>query len=285
MLKNIKNSRLQSLLDLIKKIMADDIFGLSAQMAYYFLLSIFPMMIVLVTLLLVLPITDAQFFEYIERVLPESGVVTIIKSIHNDVTNNSSAGLFSIGLLASIWSASKGIDSVLKALNKAYYLKKSRSFIVQRGLSFFLTIGIICAFLFTLLISVFGKKIVQWLFFGGLIEINNAFFWDLLRWGSSILFLFIAFSVLFWVGPNMKIKLRSVFPGALFTSLGWIIASLLFAYYVDNLSDFSATYGSIGGTIVLMLWFYITALFILIGGEINAFLLNGNNQPDDTKDA
>jgi membrane protein len=93
----------------------------------------------------------------------------------------------------------------------------------------------------------------------------------MLRLFVSALILFVIFTGLYWIAPNIKLKCRSAFPGAAFATIGWIASSYALSYYVGNFSNFSLTYGSIGAIIVLLIWLYISGFIIIIGGEINAF--------------
>lgn len=96
--------------------------------------------------------------------------------------------------------------------------------------------------------------------------------WGVLRWVLSPVILFVVFLGIYYLAPSLKIKCTTAVPGAIFASLGWIIVSLGFSFYVSNFGNYTSTYGSIGGIIVLMLWFYISAIIIMVGGEINSML-------------
>jgi membrane protein len=127
-------------------------------------------------------------------------------------------------------------------------------------------------FIIALLLPVFGKQIGAFLFaeFG----FSDKFFriWGVIRWVLSSVVLFFIFTILYWIAPNIKLKCLTVIPGALFATVGWIVVSVGFSYYVSNFGNFSYTYGSIGGIIVLMIWFYLTGHIIILGAEINAMI-------------
>lgn len=266
---------------LIRRIFQDDLLGLAAQMAYYFLLSMFPALIFVVTLLPFLPkLIKEELISFVDRLGPGSAGDVISFALHQVLTTPS-VGLLSFGFVTAVWSASSGINAIVITLNKAYGVSKNRAFIKQRALSLLLTIGMLFVLFISLALPVFGKQLGIWIFeqFGG-----NAVFppaWQLIRWGLSILILFTVFTMLYWIGPNLKFKCRKAMPGAAFASLGWLAASFGFAYYIDNFGNFTRAYGSLGGTILLILWFYITGIFIIIGGELNAYLkgFEKNNCP------
>lgn len=256
---------------LFKRIFQDDLLGLAAQMSYYFLLSMFPALIFIVTLLPFLNFKESQLIDFVDKIGPGEAVDVIATALHQ-VISNPSVGLLSFGFIAAIWSASSGINAVIVTLNRAYDVQKGRPFFKQRGLSILLTFGMLFILFLTLALPVFGKLIGSWIFeqFGE--EANFPVVWHFIRWGLSFAILFLVFTVIYWVGPNLKFKCRKAMPGAAFASIGWISASFGFAYYVDHFGNFTKAYGSLGGTILLILWFYITGIFIIIGGELNAYL-------------
>ena len=247
----------------------DDLFGLAAQIAFYFLLAVFPMLFFIVTLLPLLHFTNEQFLALVERFIPGVASETV-QVILQEVAQRPHVGLLSLGILVALWSASSGVNSVVLALNRAYHVKKGRSFLMQRLQSMGLTIGMLVALAVSLVLPVFGKQIGL-LILGDDMLHQSWLLW-LLRWGITLLVLVAVFTTLYYFGPNLKIRFRRTLPGAVFASIGWLISSSLFAVYVDQFADLPRTYGSLGGPIILLLWFYITGLFIVLGGELNAFL-------------
>ncbi|WML49867.1 YihY/virulence factor BrkB family protein [Neobacillus sp. PS3-34] len=252
------------------RIQEDDLPGLSAQLAYFFLLSLFPLLIFLFTLLPYLPIPHQDIMGIIRGVAPKEAIALIDKNL-KDVMTHHSGGLLSVGIIGTIWSASNGINAIVRAFNKSYDVKETRSFIVARGMSILLTFGMIFVFLLALLLPVLGKGIGMFLF--SYLGLTKQFLtvWGALRWLVSALILFLVFTVLYWIAPNMKMRCKSAFPGAIFATLGWIVASFAFSLYVGHFANYANTYGSIGAIIVLMVWLYLSAFIIIIGGEINAF--------------
>ncbi|WHY87460.1 YihY/virulence factor BrkB family protein [Neobacillus novalis] len=269
---NVRSSLLKLLWHRIEE---DDIPGLSAQLAYFFLLSLFPLLIVLFTLLPYLPIPHPDMLGMIKDFAPVEAMDLIEKNV-NEIMNHRNGGLLSFGIIGTIWSASNGINAIVRAFNKAYNVKESRSFIVSRGVAILLTFGMIFVFILAIVLPVFGKEIGLFLFskFGYTSEFIKL--WNALSWLVSAIILFLMFTGLYWIAPNVKLRCRSSFPGAIFATLGWIISSIGLSFYVGNFSNYSLTYGSIGAIIVLMIWLYISAFIIIIGGEINAFYSDRN---------
>ncbi len=247
----------------------DDISGLSAQLAYFFLLSLFPLLIFLVTLLPYFSMTQEYLLSFIKDYAPGDTAVLIETSLSDILDKNGK--LLSFGVIATLWSASNGIHAIVAAFNRAYDVLENRSFIVERGIAILLTIGMIMVIVVALLLPAFGRQIGYFLFseFGFSEQFLKV--WNALRWVFSSIFLFCVFTGLYWIAPNKRLTCLSAVPGAVFATVGWIVTSLAFSYYVGNFANYSATYGSIGAIIVLMIWFYLSGFIIILGGEINAF--------------
>jgi membrane protein len=260
---------------LFKRIVKNDISGIAAQLSYFFLLSLFPLLLFMVSLLSYLPLTTNDILNVIRDFAPEQ-TLTMIETNLNDILNNRSGGLLSFGVIATLWSASLGMNAIIRAMNRAYGVEETRSFFLSRGMSILLTIAMIFVFLIALILPVFGENIGIYVFstFG----ISNQFvsIWNGLRWIISAIILFIVFVGLYYFAPNRKVKCLSVIPGAFIATIGWAIISLAFSYYVGNFGNYSATYGSLGGIIILILWFYLTGFILMIGGELNALLTDIN---------
>ncbi|MEH7545943.1 MULTISPECIES: YihY/virulence factor BrkB family protein [Bacillaceae] len=264
---NVRSSLLRLLWHRIEE---DDLPGLSAQLAYFFLLSLFPLLIVLFTLLPYFPIPHEDMLGMIRDFAPAEAMKLIEKNV-KEIMSQRNGGLLSFGIIGTIWSASNGINAIVRAFNKAYNVKESRSFIVARGMAVLLTFGMIFVFLLAIILPVFGKEIGLFLFsqFGYTEQFIKV--WNTLSWLGSAIILFLIFTGLYWIAPNVKLKCRSAFPGAIFATIGWILSSMGLSFYVGNISNYSLTYGGIGAIIVLMIWLYLSAFIIILGGEVNAF--------------
>ncbi|NWQ40572.1 YihY/virulence factor BrkB family protein [Bacillus sp. EB106-08-02-XG196] len=269
---NVRKSLLRLLWHRIEE---DDIPGLSAQLAYFFLLSLFPLLIFIFTLLPYLPIQHLDILGGIGDFAPPQTMDLIEKNV-NYVMNNRNGGLLSFGIIGTIWSASNGIHALVRAFNKAYNVKESRSFIVSRAMAIVLTIGMILVFIVAVLLPIFGREIGIFLFSYLGFQLEFLRIWEMLRLVISALILFLIFTGLYWIAPNVKLRCRSAFPGAGFATVGWILSSYALSYYVSKFNNFSLTYGSIGAIIVLLIWLYISGFIIILGGEINAFYSEKN---------
>ncbi|OAK70162.1 ribonuclease [Lederbergia galactosidilytica] len=256
---------------LITKIMDNDVTGMAAQLAYFFLLSLFPLLIFMTTLLAYTPLGQDDLFNVIKEFAPEDSFNMVRKTL-DEVMANRSGGLLSIGIIGTIWSASNGMNGLMRSLNRAYDVEEGRPFILARGLAIILTLAMIFVFLLALLVPVFGKQLGMFVF--SYLGYSNEFLhiWGVIRWTLTPIILFIIFFVIYLLAPSTKVKFKTAAPGALFASLGWIIVSFGFSFYVSKFGNYTSTYGSLGAMIVLMLWFYLSAIIIMVGGELNSLL-------------
>lgn len=262
--------------ELITRIGKVDVTGLASQLAFFFLLSLFPLLIFIFTLLPFLNLDQGQIFMYISEYAPAS-VAKLLEETLGEILTSRNGGLLSFGVIATIWSASKGMNALTSALNRSYFQEESRSFIVARGMSVIFTIMLIGVLVVALVLPVFGQQIGSLIFSYAGIESDFLLLWSKLRWIAPIILIYTVFSLIYWLVPNLKISYKSVILGSVFSTLGWIITSLGFSFYVGNYGSYSSTYGSIGAIIVLMMWLYLSGIILMLGGQINAVMRDRKN--------
>ena len=189
--------------ELLVRIKIVDITGLGSQLAFFFLLSLFPLLIFLITLLPFLNIDESQVFLFIRDYAPDS-VYTLIHDTLEEILENRNGGLLSIGALATIWSASKGMNALTKALNRSYHVEESRSFIVARAMSVVFTIALIGVLVIALILPVFGQQIgmLAFSYFG--MEEGFLKLWGSLRWVIPPILIFLVFSGTLLGGPEFE---------------------------------------------------------------------------------
>ncbi|SDO25064.1 YihY/virulence factor BrkB family protein [Alkalicoccus daliensis] len=239
--------------------------NLGAQCAYFLLLSIFPFLLVIVSLFSFLPFTLTDVYLLLENTYVPPGVLIVIEEQWNVLTDDTQPGLLSIGALLTLWTASLALNSILGSLNLAYNVTEDRGFIKQRLIAIVLTIAMFFVVIVALVMQVAGVHVQEWL------GVEIMFFeLNLLRWLLSSAIIFLVFLVLYWIGPSMWLRFRDVYIGALVATAGWQLVSYVFSVYVSRFADFAATYGTIGTVIAVMIWFHLISLILLIGGEINA---------------
>ncbi|MNW58786.1 hypothetical protein D3C74_366690 [compost metagenome] len=209
----------------------------------------------------------------LEQIMPVEAV-SIIEEILQDVSEGRSQALLSFGMLATLWAASKGVNAIIKGLNRAYDIDESRVFWKVRGIAFLATLFIGFVVLLSILLLVLGSWLKTQVFLLADLPYGLQKLWDLLQYAVPLFVMFVVFTLLYWIAPSRRLRLKEVMPGALFSTIGWIATSVLFSVYVNQFSDFTKTYGSLGGVMILLIWLYISSIIILAGGEINAILLS-----------
>ncbi|WP_064504062.1 YihY/virulence factor BrkB family protein [Alkalihalobacillus trypoxylicola] len=268
---------------LFNQIKTNPILDWSATLAYYFMLSIFPLLIFLIALIPYFQLDISQIEMFINDYLPQE-LAEIITTVVLDTISTQRGGLLSLGIIATLWSASNGINAFIRAINRSYNIEETRNFLRQRFLSMLLTFGILFMIIVTLLLPVFGSAIIQFLDSILYFPEQTTVLLNMLRWVLGVVLIALLLLFFYWIAPNIKVKLTDVLIGTTFATISWQIVSYLFSYYVSSLTDFSATYGSLGGVIVLMLWFFITGIILVIGGEINASIYYRQYIMEEEKD-
>lgn len=247
----------------------DRVTGLAAQQAYYYMLALFPLLILLIAIVPYLNIDQQKAIDVINQMLPEESAQLLRDNVVKLVSERN-GGLLTFGIIGTIWSASNGMNAFMKAINVAYDIKETRSFLKARLVSILLTLGLILAFVVALLLPVFGNVILNMI--QTIIPIPEPYdiIFQVIRWITGIAVMVAVLTGLYRIAPNKHYPFTHVFPGAIFATIVWQLISLGFSLYVSNFSNYSATYGSLGGVIVLMLWLFLTGLALVLGGEINA---------------
>jgi membrane protein len=267
----------------------DEILGRSAQLSYYFLLALFPLLIFLITLFGYFnggARLQHKLLSYLGDVMPQAAIQLVVVTI-DEVTKARGTAKLSFGLLFALWAASSGVNALADALNAAYDVPETRSWWKVRLISLALTVALSLLIVSALLIVLYGGH------FGSsaatLIHEGRefAFVWRIMQWPIALAFVFVAFDMIYRFVPNVRVKRegkrlpRSDFrrrwfsPGVMIALILWLLVSLLFRLYLHFFNSYSATYGSLGALIILMLWFYLTGAAILFGGEINCELEDG----------
>ncbi|WP_349409466.1 YihY/virulence factor BrkB family protein [Pseudalkalibacillus sp. SCS-8] len=251
--------------ELIDRIKDDRVTGLAAQLAYYFLLSLFPFLIVAVTIATAV-VDQGEMFTLLQRYAP--GEVMNVINENSDLINNQGGAILSLGIIGTLWTASNGMNAVIKALNEAYDVGQSRNFLKARGIAISLTLGMLLIIMVAMVLPIFGKIIGDIFAYIGLP--NAEMVWNVLRWVLSTFIIALVIAIIYYIAPNKKLRMKDVWIGAIVATVGWQLASLAFSFYINNFANYNETYGSLGGVIVLMLWFYVSGLMLIIGGEVNA---------------
>jgi membrane protein len=255
----------------LHEIQRDDCLGRAAQLAYYLLFALFPFLLFLITLLGYLPVANLldQLMALLAQVLPRDALALVQDNVRELVTGQR-GGLLSFGILAALWTSSSAVTAIMDSLNRAYNVEEGRPFWKVRGLAILLTIGLSLLIIVSLVLLTFGPQIGGWiadyLGLGAVFQVA----WNILRWPVIVFFLIVALALIYYLAPDVEQDWKWITPGAVFAVVAWIVASLGFAFYVNNFGSYNKTYGSLGTVIVLLTWMYVTGLLILVGGEINS---------------
>jgi membrane protein len=257
-----------------------DLFGRAAQLSYYFLLALFPLLLFLMTLLGYFAKAGSQLrdslLRYLATIMPYSAV-TLVHSTLEEVTRSKSGGKLSFGLLAAVWVASSGMGAISETLNVAYNVKETRAWWKVRLLSIGLTIALAILIMTALALVLYGGRI------GDAIAASYGYkgafriAWKTLELPIALIFVFLTFDMIYHFAPNTRRRHSRWFtPGCIVAVTLWLLVSFGFRIYLHFFNSYSVTYGSLGALIVLMLWFYLTGVAILIGGEINSEIEAGS---------
>lgn len=244
---------------------------LAAAQAYYYLLAIVPLLILLLSILPYLQIDPQRAVDFIGTILPGEVARTFEDNIVN-VVSQPSGGLLTFGILGTLWSASNAMNAFIQATNQAYDVEETRSFIAKRGMAILLTLFMLTAVIIALVLPIFGGAIIDMINSFLNLPSQTEIIFQILRWVVSILVMSIVLACLYKFAPNKHFPFKEVLIGAVIATALWQLVSLGFSFYVANFGNYNATYGSLGGLIVLMLWFFLTGLILVVGAEINAIL-------------
>ncbi len=254
---------------LVNDIMEDSISAYSAQAAFFVIISAFPMIMLLLTMLRFIPYFSAGVPVINIHFLPED-LNLFIQSVLQEIIDNSSNTVISISAITALWSSSTGVYSIMLGLTSAYSIKETRGYIQMRLLAIFYTIIFLVMIIAALGVLVFGSSIYHALlkYLPNAADyvpiISRGIRW-LLGFGVLVLFFVISYIAV----PDRKSTFFQELPGALVSAVGWIVFSSLYAFYIENFANYANIYGSLTAVVLLMLWLYFCMFIMLVGAEIN----------------
>lgn len=255
------------LIELKERFIKLTLLDLSAQLAYYFLISFFPFVFLLATFIGYLPLSSQDVFDMIHAYMPTLSD-KVLKANLEVILDRDSLGLFSVSLAATLYLASVAFHSLIRVLDSIYEVVESRTLWKEWIVGILLMVGLLLGIVLSLVLSVFGDVISN-SFFKVYSDVRVETMWTVARWFISSSILFVLFLCLYLFAPNVKVALRDALPGTIFTTFAWQISSLLFSYYIDFV-DYSYLYGKLGSAMILVGWFYWSSLVLSVGGLINA---------------
>jgi membrane protein len=249
----------------------DDMVTYAAALSFHLLLALFPFAIFLLTLLGAAGL--AAFFDQLlgqaRTTLPAEAFAVLEQGIV-ELRGRPRGGLLSASIVVALWAASAGMRAVTAALNVAYDVPETRPVWQRYPLSVLYTIGLAALVLFTALARLVGPQVVERL--AGRFGLAGvvAPLWTWLRWPAVVALLLLVVALVYYLGPNVDQPFRYVTPGSVTAVAVWILASAGFSAYVEHFGNYGATYGSLGGIVVLLLYFFVSGAVLLFGAEVNA---------------
>jgi len=265
---------LQLIKNVWKQIDADNVLGLAAELAYSYLLAIFPFLLFLLSVFGLFAargtVLRTNLLFYFSEVLTPAAYELLSKTL-DEITKNSTGGKVTLGIVLALWAASGGMTAMISALNQAYGVRESRSWLKVHAIAVGLTIAISVLVIAALALVLAGGHIAN--FVGARLHLGwvAVTAWKILQWPAALFFVILAFSLIYYYAPNVKQQhWYWITPGSVVGVLLWVAASFGFRVYLHFFNSYSSTYGSLGAVIILLVWFYVTGLAFLVGGEINA---------------
>ncbi|HEX3021774.1 MAG TPA: YihY/virulence factor BrkB family protein [Lachnospiraceae bacterium] len=267
---------LESMSDTARKIshkIADDYIPVfSAQAAFFIIISFFPFLMFLLTLINFLPFTESQLLTLISDVLPV-GIRSYVISIVTEIFNQPVGTIISITALTALWSSSRAFLAIVRGLNTIYDIDETRNYFLLRITSTLYTFVFALIIIASLGLLVFGNRL--YLLITTNFPLINDFALAVIGFRTivSLAVFTIFFLILYTVIPNRKTRVLNELPGAILASAGWMLFSFLYSIYIDNVARFSSMYGSLTAIVLLMLWLYFCMYILFIGAEVNVLLL------------
>lgn len=272
------------LVRLQREIGHDDCMGMAAQIAFYNLLGLFPLMIFLLNIIGLFPLgralQPALLKELGKQMPPEAAnyVVDIILGL----LPSGNQGLFGVGLVISLWGASTAMGSLVTTINRAYNIRPRRNLLKQKFLAIWLTLVLALMWMLAMVIVLVGPRVTQNVFeLMGIASETNTF-WTSVRLPMAAALTLASLSILYYIAPEAKQRFRWILPGAVTATILWMGASSGFRVFLRNFNSYDVVYGSLAGLVILMIWFWLSGLVFLLGAEINSLMkrIEEEHQPE-----
>lgn len=266
-----------SIINIINKSNFGEINSKAAEISFYLLLSLFPFLMFMISSIVYIPIIHLnKYIALFENIMPESAY-DLISILITSAIDNRSISLSITSFFLTVWASSRAVRALIRAINKSYRIKETRSYIKRMIISLIFTVGLLLLIFSSIIFLVYGEKIGFFLF--GLIGLDNFFItiWDICRYSVGISTVIITLVCLYRFTPNKKVSIKDAMPGAIISTFGWLVVSFSYSFYTNSYARYEMIYGSIGGIIVLITWLYLSSWTILLGIEVNSLLYYRRN--------
>ncbi|MCX6625697.1 MAG: YihY/virulence factor BrkB family protein, partial [Acidobacteria bacterium] len=255
----------------------DNVFGKAAELSFYFLVALFPLLLFLTALFGYFAQGNHfrdVLFGYFARVLPGDAFRLVIRT-YTDITQNAGSGKLSLGIIGTLWAASNAVSAIMEGANTAYSVRDRRPWWKAKLISLILTVALGIFVLVTLILAIYGNWIGEWFADRFGVKAFYMQLWNIGQWPVVLLLLFLAFAMVYKWAPDLNdVRWSLITPGAITGVALWLLVSLGFRLYLRYFNSYGATYGSLGAVIILLLWLYLSGAAILIGAEVNSEIEN-----------
>ena len=272
-----KKKRFALIMQMVERISSMQIPIYAANACYFFVLSIFPLLLIVLSLVPYLPFSARDLLELLEQIVP-SALMGMVETVIVHIYYGSSHAVLGVSAVASLWSSSKAIFGILTGLNHIYGVREDRSRLYTRLISLVYTFVVIALMVLTLLMQVVGPAAMA------LLDTVETPLMDLigqiidLRAALMLAVQIVIFTVLYMVLPNRRNRFPDSLPGAVVAAVGWQVFSGAFSFYVEHLSNRLSLYGSVYAVAMGMLWLYCCMSILLFGGGVNRLIQQWNRK-------
>jgi membrane protein len=246
--------------------------GLAAEMSYYFVLSVFPFLIVLAAVVGSLPFTGAWdgVLRWITLYFPQGSQRMVFQTVLG--LTEGRTGFLSLGIVGTVWSATNGLMSLIDALDRMYEVQETRGYLKRLGIAILMIFVLAVLALATFGLLTAGGRIDHWLVAHSLWLFNKPILWHAIRWTTPVAVLGLCLAILDRILPNLRRPWRWTVPGVAFILAGWLLSTVGFNLYAEYVATFNRTYGVLGVFVLLMIWIYLLSIVVLMGAAINSEL-------------
>lgn len=263
--------------DIIHRFKGDSVMAFSSQLSYGIITAFFPFLIFLLTAAPYMNIDESSVLQSLRVLVPED-TFSLIKRVVNETLSTKRPHLLIFSLIFAVSSSISGVKAVIDGLNKANGEHETRPLYNVVIITIIGAVALIFIITLSFVMLVVGEALGDYLQNFYKISDMVMLLWDSLRFFLSILILFVLFAASYYYFPNRQSSWKEVMPGALISTLGWVITSGGFAFYINKFSDYTKFYGSVDAVFMLMGWIYLSSVIIIVGGEINASLICNKTQ-------
>ena len=251
--------------------LADDVFNLAAQQAYYFFFALFPALLALISIASFFPVENliGEIQNMLGRFAP-ADVTNIVTEQIKKIGESNAGGILTIAFFFTLWSSSSAVVSMCSTLNAAYDITESRPWWKVRIVAVSLTVGLAVFILVAMTLVIAGPTIAEKVAEAMRLGPVFTWTWKIAQWPVVFALVATGVALVYYFAPDAEQEWIWITPGSVLATILWVVASVAFRFYVTNFTSYNETYGAIGGVMVLLLWFYVSGIALLIGAELNA---------------